>query len=212
MVGTTGQLTASRELEFDAAISPDGRLIAYVMPVNGVPRVAVRPVTGGDRPVVVADSGGPQRWPRWPRWSPDGSQLVFASRGTVLLTPALGGTPRALTEPDDRFLRRTPTPAFSPDGGRIAYVAGNRAYVMLVGNSAPSRIWSVDTAGGTPVPLTEGTHLATSPVWTPAGRRVLYVSNVGGRATSTSARSVPTALQSRTRCASPRGSSPTPSP
>ncbi len=34
--------------------------------------------------------------------------------------------------------------------------------------------------GGTPVAISDSTHVNASPVWTPDGRSILYVSNVGG--------------------------------
>ena len=219
VVGTTTQVTATPEAELDAAISPDGKLIAYVGSVAGVPRVVVRQLAGGQAVVVApADSLGEQRWPQW---SHDGSALIFARHGAIYEVPALGGAVRKLFDVRAEFLGApgNPTPAWSPDGRQIAYsddaglfvrridggeprrvasgndlhspawsadgkflayVSGNRSYVNVVGNTAPSAIWAVAVDAGTPVRLTEQLHLNISPVWAEGGRRLLYVSNAGG--------------------------------
>ena len=72
-------------------------------------------------------------------------------------------------------------PAWSQDGKLIAYAQGNGGFLSGtdIGNIAPSSIWVMKAGGGTPVRVTQGTHLNTSPVWTADGA-ILFVSNVGG--------------------------------
>ena len=74
--------------------------------------------------------------------------------------------------------------AWSPDGSRIAYVVENATFLFNmpgIGNIAPSAIWVVAASGGKPVQLTDRTHLNISPAWMPDSRRLLFVSNRGGR-------------------------------
>jgi tRNA A-37 threonylcarbamoyl transferase component Bud32 len=136
-LGATTQVTASPELELDAALSPDGRLLAYVAPRDGVYRVVVRQLAGG-RTVVVADTGGPQRAPRW---SPDGTQLLYGSEGAVFAVPALGGSPRALVRAGTGFfLQSNPTPAWSPDGRRFAYADTSGILVRALDGGEARRV------------------------------------------------------------------------
>jgi len=65
-------------LHANPTLSPDGRWVAYATPVNGEPRIFVRPfpdVQSGRYP--VSDGEG-----REPRWSKDGRELLYV-RGTA---------------------------------------------------------------------------------------------------------------------------------
>jgi Tol biopolymer transport system component len=57
----------------------------------------------------------------------------------------------------------------SPDGTRVAYVAGT-----------PPNIWLLDLPRNTRRPLTFGSSPASDPVWSPDGNRIAYVLNAGG--------------------------------
>jgi Tol biopolymer transport system component/serine/threonine protein kinase len=216
VVGNMTQVTASQEIEIDAAISPDGKLVAYAGQHNRTLRIFVRQLGGGASVMVGPDSGGAQRWPRW---SPDGTSLIYASEGIVYQVPALGGAARPLAGSSAVFLRSNPTasispdgrqlawadsagilvraigggaarrvvggfelhsPAWSPDGERLAYVAGNQSYVNIIGNTSPSSIWTVPVDGGAAVRATETQHINVSPVWYADGKSLIYVSGVGG--------------------------------
>src|SRR5204863_9807012 len=73
--------------------------------------------------------------------------------------------------------------AWSPDGSRLAFALGNAAFVYApnaLGNIAPSSIWIVSPSGGPEQPVTDASSLNTSPVWTPDGKGLLFVSNRDG--------------------------------
>ncbi len=216
VVGTTSQVTASPEIEIDASISPDGKLLAYAGEHGRSLRIFVRQLGGGSSIMVGPDSGGSQRWPRW---SPDGASLIYASEGIVYQVPGLGGAPRPLAGSSAVFLRSNPTavlspdgkqlawadsagilvrpvdggasrrvasgselhsPAWSPDGKRLAYVAGNQSYVNIIGNTSPSAIWTVRVDGGSPVRATEAQHINVSPSWYADGKSLLFISGLSG--------------------------------
>ena len=66
---------------------------------------------------LVVHRPGPGIYPGG-SFSPDGSKVVFATRGGIYAVDADGGTPRLLTRIIDSYLLN---PMFSPDGTKIAY-------------------------------------------------------------------------------------------
>jgi eukaryotic-like serine/threonine-protein kinase len=212
-LGRRRQVTFDPGLEIDPALSPDGKLIAYVAGPLGRMRLYVRQLDGGTPVPVVRDAGGFQRLPHW---SPDGTRLLFRSDRGIEITPALGGTPRilvpvvgALPGPissdgreflyalhDSLYVRPLEAGqprfivasfelhsfAWSPDDRWIVYVSGNGSFIAdaFLGNLAPSGIWVLPAAGGTPRRVTDERSLNVSPVWAPDGRTLFYVSNRDG--------------------------------
>jgi Tol biopolymer transport system component len=91
------RLTELPGLEEFPAISPDGRAVAFTAAVNGKRQVFVRLLAGGPPLAITKDPVDHEQ----PRWSPDGSSLVYFSRGgdgegAIWSIPALGGPPRRL--------------------------------------------------------------------------------------------------------------------
>ncbi len=114
----------------DPRLSPDGRLIAYV--VTRIDRaesayrsaIWVVPVEGSGEPRQFTPG---ERRDSSPRWSPDGKWLAFTSnrdgeeeekaKGQLYVMPADGGEPRKLTDGDESV----ESLAWSPDSSRIAF-------------------------------------------------------------------------------------------
>jgi Tol biopolymer transport system component len=109
----------SRGDVFEAAISPDGRYLAYLAGLAGRASLRVRQVaTGSDVEVLPTRDAGLEG----PAFSPDGNYLFYLARKpdnpvyrALFEVPSLGGAPRErVFDVDSRV-------GFSPDGKRIAF-------------------------------------------------------------------------------------------
>ncbi len=200
------QLTRAAGMEEFPAISPDGKSVAYRAfgPADSVPHVEYRRTDGGDA-VQIAGGKVPMGWsPTGDRllvsgpdglqsrpalggqgtvidpraftggWSPDGKQVAYVLRDSLMVGGLDEAQPRFITKALDPH-----SPVWSPDGKWIAFVSGNPAYLTTY-NIAPSSIWLVPAAGGTPVQLTATGGMNISPTWAPDSRRLLFVSTLAG--------------------------------
>jgi serine/threonine-protein kinase len=164
--------------------SPDGTQIAYqtedgiyVVPsLGGPPRLVVR------APELTATVSSGSFTPlAGLTWSPDGGRIAFAgSYGAegLYVVGLEGGEPVRLAA-----TREPHSPAWSPDGTKIAVASGNAVFrfgIAYLGNAGTSSIWVVPAEGGDPVRVTEDAYLDTSPVWSPSGRYLNWVSDQGG--------------------------------
>jgi serine/threonine-protein kinase len=163
LTGDMRLVSATTALEVDAAISPDGRLVAYAVGRMGRMRIFVRQRAGG---VPLPRSEGVPGSHRWPRWSPDGTHLVFVALAgpddsvatSLQVVPTIGGTPRKILSARQRLY----TPTWSRDGTVIAFSDGGGILVI------PS------DGGGTPRRLVSGDQFH-SPVFSPDGTQLAFV-------------------------------------
>jgi eukaryotic-like serine/threonine-protein kinase len=172
------QLGHGPAVEHGAAISPDGKWIAYLSNARGPTDVWVRFLSGGDPINLTAtttlgiqsrvDLGGLAI-------SPDGSSIAFDA-GATKDTPApeydawvipapLGGAPRKVVQLG-RALR------WSPDGTHIAFVRP--------GSSAGDALFVARSDGGSPrevVALRGAMHIHW-PVWSHDGRHIYFIYSI----------------------------------
>jgi serine/threonine protein kinase/Tol biopolymer transport system component len=130
----------SRGDVLDAALSPDGRFLAYLaVRAGGQPTLRVRQVaTGSDVEAVPAGNAQIGN----PSFSPDGNYVFYTASKpetpnyrSLFQVPALGGTPR------ERAFDVDSRPSFSPDGKQAVFVRGFM-------QSAESRLIVVDLESG----------------------------------------------------------------
>jgi Tol biopolymer transport system component/DNA-binding winged helix-turn-helix (wHTH) protein len=109
------QLTAEGRANFDPAVSPDGRFIAFVSERAGATNIWRMEADGGNpRQLTTGDASN-----FLPSWSPDGRWLVYTSgmRGPFSLwkMSAEGGIPTQLSA-----VKSAAWPVVSPDGTLVA--------------------------------------------------------------------------------------------
>ena len=171
--GTRRDLTRPPGERRNPAWSPDGRLIAFQSKAGSGPFDLF--VMGGDGTnlrQVPTPSFGLQPDVTSFAWLPDG-RLAYTNRsGTAqesLAVTNVDGT-------GQRFLGTASSPAWSPDGGRLAFV------LSRVGGA---QIDVRDRAGGAPVRLTDPLVISVRPTWSPDGRQIAFLIIDGGTVTLT---------------------------
>jgi Tol biopolymer transport system component len=94
--------------KWSAALSPDGRLLAYESNESGRPEIYVRPFPTADRAVPVTTNGGSE-----PRWRGDGKELFFIANRMLTSVAISGSDPIMAAAPQPLF----PLVSLFPGGG-----------------------------------------------------------------------------------------------
>lgn len=109
-----------------------------------------------------------------PTWSPNGRQIGFTLFGSIWRVPVEGGTATQVTNGAGYHAH----PAWSPQGGRIAFISGNPPTSYLPNIGGRLMVANVETGAeqevATPYPT------AGTPTWSPDGRRLVCALNVTG--------------------------------
>jgi len=161
------QVTRDAGLSQRPALSRDGKLLAYSSDASrdGGMDLYVRQVAGGQPIRLTFDGEGNT----WPDFSPDGSKVVFRSNrggGGIYEIPAFGGQSRLVARGGFR-------PRYSPDGTKVAYWSGSEAIYETIPGTAS--VWVVRAEGGQPLQIAPHLTAARTPIWSPDGKRLLFV-------------------------------------
>jgi len=160
--------------------SPDGAQIAFFS--EGA--IYIVPALGGVPRRII--SGTPDASAYSPAWSPDGKRIAYVHENAIHIFHLETRKSEKIAD-----TREAHCLSWSPDGSRIAYVSGNLPFVFsvfdlpeagysLIGNKAPSAIHILSLSKGNDVQIVSDDYLNMSPVWTPDGNNLLFVSNRGG--------------------------------
>jgi dipeptidyl aminopeptidase/acylaminoacyl peptidase len=162
--GEARQLTWARWGVSDPVWSPDGTFIVYSAEV-GEPDDPEAEDAGLHEKRVPAVRRIDRLWNRL-----DGEGWIYERRRHLFRIPGEGGHPEQLTDGD----WDDGSPAFSPDGRRIAFTSDRTAERW----SWPANdIWVLDLPSKALTRLTDETVFAGPPAWSPDGRRVAFVAS-----------------------------------
>ena len=146
------------------ALSPDGRLLAFVVHTAGKAQIWLRPLNGIEAHLLSGTENGWQ-----PFWSPDGRYLAFFADGRLKKIEVTSGAVQTLCDAAD------------PRGG-----AWSQNGMILFSPNPTSQLYEVPAEGGSPSPVTtlDATEKVSRhrwPYFLPDGRHFLYMGYRSGR-------------------------------
>jgi serine/threonine protein kinase/Tol biopolymer transport system component len=171
----TGRLTLLTDDQSDNTYpiaSPDGRWIAFQSDRDGDFEIYVMNTMGGQLQKLTDNT----YLDRIPAWSPDGEWVIYSAdvRGDGsfdLLRTRLDGSATEVVLSDSS---RKSHARYSPDGRYIVYTTGSD-----LNNSRTWEIALLDTQTGQTRNLTNNTTRDASPVFSPDGSRIMYITYLG---------------------------------
>ena len=158
-------LTSEDGVEMFPSLSPDGRWVVYAADERGSGQldILLRAVGGQNVINLTKDSTADDSHPAF---SPDGERIAFWSSRDSGGLYVMGRTGESVRRVSDQGY----SPAWSPDGGSLAYVL--EPVGQPYGRSTNSQLWKVDVSTGarTQLPVED----AMQPAWSPQGQRIVY--------------------------------------
>jgi Tol biopolymer transport system component/serine/threonine protein kinase len=173
------RLTSDPASDIEPRWSPNGLYIAFLRRTTEGYGLYVIPSIGGtERKLTNISLTPPLRFDvAQVSWSPDSSWLAVSDRSSpqepfsIYVVARDSGERRRLTSPPPGS-NGDLSPAVSPDGKTVAY--------RHFESGGVSEIYVVPVAGGEPRRLTFSDAVKASPAWTPDGRDILYLAEIGG--------------------------------
>jgi TolB protein len=178
------RLTDHPGLDYDAALSPDGRWAVFTSERRGNPDLYALEIGGSGEPRLLVDSPAMEDQVAF---SPDGGSIAFVSTASgnadIYVLPFAPQTSQALTaatnvtdDPGGDF-----RPDFSPDGARIAFttdrdtpVAGHPIFAFT--RQREGDVYVMDRDGGNLQRLTATPDWDGSPEWSADGSTLYFYS------------------------------------
>ena len=187
--GHPRRLTTDPGLDYNPAVSPDGRWVVFTSERSGSPDLYVLDLEGdgAPRPLVASPALEDAA-----DISPDGRQLLFVStrsgNADVFVLPFRPDDPHGAGEPKNltRHAAGDYNPVFSPDGMRILFSSSRDASVMTSDGASPPATYLASElyvmhADGTEVRrLTHHESWDGAPAWTQDGQAVVFYSQRDG--------------------------------
>jgi len=175
--GVARPVTMHEAHDIAPVFSPDGRQLAFTSNRHGSYDVFAVPVQGGKPKRLTFDSASDLV----NSWSPDGKSILFTSNRSVGFPPTLelysvsveGGRVRRVSVFEGK------DGVYSPNGDQIAYVRGPGTwYRKGYRGSSNDDIWICNADGSNNRQLTRFEGQDSSPMWSPDGQFLYYVSEV----------------------------------
>ena len=176
--GVARPVTMHEAHDYNPVYSPDGRQIAFSSNRHGGYDVFVVPRQGGKPKRLTFDSGADIV----SGWTPDGQSIVFSSTRTASFPPM----PEIYSVPVEggavkkhRFFEAKDV-TYSPVGNKVAFVRGPGTwYRRGYHGSSNDDIYLASVDGNTTKRLTAFDGQDTSPMFSPDGKKLFYVTEQG---------------------------------
>jgi TolB protein len=179
------QVTRGPEDDVHPSWSPDGNQLVFCSLARGSGQweLWIADATAGATKSLIG-------YGLFPEWSPSGNVISFQrarQRGSrwfsIWTLELVNGEPRHPTEIASSTEYAMITPAWSPDGQKIAYCTVATTPPADTDRATPlevADVWVVDVDGQSRVRLTDGHSANYGPVWSADGR-VFFTSTRGGQ-------------------------------